>query len=387
MVVTDAKLDDDLATLLAALEPLLDEMSDRAVARMIAEAASYRDHPPEELRPVVHGNLTASLADVTRGGAAAPERLDLFRAAGRARALQGVSIDDMLHGWRIGLDELRLSARKEARSLGMDDSVVLAFTDRSLAWADRGMLESTAEHRRTELDLARREQHMRANLVRDIVLGTLSAGDLRTKVLAYGLDLGAVYTPFRVRVTGDLDVRAAERALGVADGAGPRHGLAALIDGDLAGFSSRLPTTLAEPDALVAGTGPAASIDGLAHSFALASRALNAALALGRNGLVAFETLGVLPAVLADDDVARPLHDSIVAPLQARGTAGEVILDTARRYLANDRRLNDTAAELHTHVNTIRNRLARFEELTGRDLRRTPDLVETWWALQRANEC
>jgi DNA-binding PucR family transcriptional regulator len=37
-------------------------------------------------------------------------------------------------------------------------------------------------------------------------------------------------------------------------------------------------------------------------------------------------------------------------------------------------------------VNTIRNRLARFEELTGRDLRRTPDLLETWWALQRANQ-
>jgi DNA-binding PucR family transcriptional regulator len=39
---------------------------------------------------------------------------------------------------------------------------------------------------------------------------------------------------------------------------------------------------------------------------------------------------------------------------------------------------------LHTHVNTIRNRLARFEELTGRDLRRSADLVETWWALQRS---
>jgi DNA-binding PucR family transcriptional regulator len=61
-----------------------------------------------------------------------------------------------------------------------------------------------------------------------------------------------------------------------------------------------------------------------------------------------------------------------------------VILDTVRRYLANDRRLNETAAELHTHVNTIRNRLARFEQLTGRDLHHTEDLVETWWVLHRA---
>jgi DNA-binding PucR family transcriptional regulator len=166
----------------------------------------------------------------------------------------------------------------------------------------------------------------------------------------------------------------------VADTAGPRHGLAALIDGDLAGFSSHLPSSA---DGLVAGLGPAAPLDALTHPFTLASRALAAAVASGRSGLVGFDELGVLPAVLADDDVARGLDDAILRPLRATGAAGEVILETVRRYLANDRRLNDTASELHTHVNTIRNRLARFEQLTGRDLHRTDDVVETWWVLQR----
>ena len=369
--------DDELARLLAAVQPRLEEITDRAVARMIAEAESYRAVPPEELRPVVRGNLAASLQDAAGDGT---EDLELFREAGRVRARQGVSVDDMLHGWRIGLDELRRAARTCAAELGMSDSVVLDFTDRSLAWADRGMLESTAEHRRAELEIVLREQHLRANLVREILLGTLSSRDLRAQVLAYGLDLGAMYTPFRVHVTASLDVRAAERVFGVADTAGPRWGLAALIDGDLAGFTARLPSALRDEG--VAGIGPAAALDVLAHPFALASRALNAALALGLTGLIDFDELGVLPAVLADDDVARPLHDAIIAPLLAAGTSGATILATVRRYLDNDRRLNETARDLHTHVNTIRNRLARFEQLTGRDLRRTTDLVETWWALQ-----
>ena len=370
--------DADLRLLLDSLRPLLGETADRAVARMIREASSYRHQPPEDLRPVVYDNLEASLSDVS---ATSDEQRAVFREAGRVRALQGVSIDDMLHGWRIGLDELRLTARAQAHALGLPDSVILAFTDHCLAWADRGMLESTAEHRRAELDLVRREQHLRANLVRELLLGALGPSELRIQALAFGLDLGAIYTPFRVSIAGNVDVRAAERALMVADGAGPRYGLAALIDGDLAGFTARMPDAV---DGFVAGIGPGAPLDSLAQPFTLASRALDAALAAEQSGLVRFDQLGALPAVLADDDVGRALEYAILRPLRAAGASGDVILDTVRHYLANDRRLNETAAELHTHVNTIRNRLARFEQLTGRDLHRIDDLVETWWVLKRA---
>jgi hypothetical protein len=375
-----AALEADLTILIDAVEPLLAQTADRAVTRMVGEARSYRDHTAEELRPVVLGNLVAGLAAVAHREPATLAQIELFGEAGRTRALQGVSVDDMLHGWRIGLDELRATAREQARARGLGDSVVLAFTERCLAWADQGMLESTAEHRRTELDLVRREQHLRGNLVRQILIGTPSYGELRIQAMAFGLDLAEVYVPFRVTVPSGLDVRATERQLGVADSAGPRRGLAALIDGDLAGFSCRLPDAAS---GFVAGLGPAGTLDALAHSYALASRALDAALTLGLSGLVHFERLGILPAALSDDDVARPLEQAILQPLHRSGAAGEVILETVRRYLANDRRLNDTAAELHTHVNTIRNRLARFEQLTGRDLRRTPDMVETWWVLQR----
>jgi DNA-binding PucR family transcriptional regulator len=53
------------------------------------------------------------------------------------------------------------------------------------------------------------------------------------------------------------------------------------------------------------------------------------------------------------------------------------------RYLRNDLRLEVTAAEMFVHVNTLRYRLRRFEELTGTSLRCVDDLVEIWWAIRR----
>jgi DNA-binding PucR family transcriptional regulator len=66
-----------------------------------------------------------------------------------------------------------------------------------------------------------------------------------------------------------------------------------------------------------------------------------------------------------------------------RLTGGDLILHTTERFLLNDCNAEATARELGVHVNTVRHRLARFEEATGRSLRETEVLVEVWWALQR----
>ena len=43
-----------------------------------------------------------------------------------------------------------------------------------------------------------------------------------------------------------------------------------------------------------------------------------------------------------------------------------------------------TAERLFVHQNTVRYRLARFEELTGASLRDPKVAFEVWWALERA---
>ncbi|MGC3021735.1 PucR family transcriptional regulator [Brevibacterium sp. FAM 24630] len=68
-------------------------------------------------------------------------------------------------------------------------------------------------------------------------------------------------------------------------------------------------------------------------------------------------------ASMPQEQLAAMVNDTfgpIIDHDQRRGTD---FMRTVRTYLANDRHLGDTASELHLHYNTVRNRIARIEEL------------------------
>ncbi|WP_157244329.1 PucR family transcriptional regulator [Nonomuraea typhae] len=82
-------------------------------------------------------------------------------------------------------------------------------------------------------------------------------------------------------------------------------------------------------------------------------------------------------------EIGRSFADSLLGPLLAYdrshqsdlvGTLG-VFLDTAGSWHA-------CAERLHVHVNTVRYRIKRIEELTGRDLSTMPDRVDFYLALR-----
>ena len=58
---------------------------------------------------------------------------------------------------------------------------------------------------------------------------------------------------------------------------------------------------------------------------------------------------------------------------------------TLRVFLANDGQFGATATALYVHVNTLRNRLAKITELTGRDVARTEDRVDLYLALEASD--
>jgi DNA-binding PucR family transcriptional regulator len=99
---------------------------------------------------------------------------------------------------------------------------------------------------------------------------------------------------------------------------------------------------------------------------------------------VGIERLGLLRAVIADREVGQELVNRIIDPVLGQGKAGTSLLETVERYLENDLRLELTAEQMFLHVNTVRYRLRRFEELTDTSFRRVDDLVQIWWALRRA---
>ncbi|WP_432515324.1 PucR family transcriptional regulator [Kineococcus sp. SYSU DK001] len=89
--------------------------------------------------------------------------------------------------------------------------------------------------------------------------------------------------------------------------------------------------------------------------------------------------VGWLPA---DETLLNVLVQGTLGPLIAydERTGGD-LLTTLRTYLGNDRSLAGTATQLGVHKHTVAYRLGRVAELTGRDLRATEALSETWLAL------
>jgi hypothetical protein len=341
---------------------------------------AYDKVPQQELVPIVRANTQHLLALVRDPDADRTEAEAVYREAGESRVRQGIPGDEMLHAWRIGLEVARDEAHAMADRLGLGNDVLLEFIEASLRWGDVGMLATASAHRDAEFEMARHEQHHRTNLVRGILLATLSPAAIRVQAAGYGLDLDASYHAVRARPSDDLTPRAIERQLCIADGAGPRRGLAAFLDGDLVGFvQAPLPSSVRA----TVGVGPAAPLLELANSFRLATRAFEGAEATGATGPVAMEQLGLWPAVIADGDVGDELVRRIIDPVLAQGTTGDAILETVMRYLQNDLRLEVTAQEMYLHVNTVRYRLRRFEELVGMALRHLDDLVQIWWAIQR----
>jgi hypothetical protein len=368
------------ARLAALLLADADRIAERAAARMQELLPSYAKVPLAELTPIVLANtrnLLGAIADPQTDRSRAEAD---YQASGETRARQGIAGDEMLHAWRIGLEVTREEAHVTAEKAGAGSAELLEFLEAMWQWGDVGMIATARAHREAEFELARHEQHHRTNLVRGILFGTLSRAAIGVQAAGYGLDLDGSYHAVRARPGGELTVRALERQLGVADGAGPRRGLAALLDGDLVGFVlAPLPGSIAT----TVGVGPPAALHELANSFRLATRALEAATATGAPGPVAMEQLGLWPALIADGDVGDELMRRIVAPVLAQGRTGEAVLETVVRYLDNDLRLEVTAEEMFLHVNTVRYRLRRFEELSGMGLRRVDDLVQVWWAIQR----
>ena len=357
-----------------------ERIAERGAAAMQELLPSYAKVPREALTPVVLANTRNLLEAICDPDGDRTRAQEDYRASGEARARQGITSDEMLHAWRIGLDVLREEAHAIADELGIGKDVLLEFVEATLRWGDVGMRASASAHREAEFEMARHEQHHRTNLVRGILFGTLAPAAIRVQAAGYGLDLAASYHAVRTRPTEALTVRALERQLGIADGAGPRRGLAALLDGDLVGFVQQpLPSSVTA----TVGVGPAAALHELGNSFPPATRALEGALATGATGPVGMGDLGLWPAVIADRDVGDELLRRVIDPVLAQGRTGEAVLETVVRYLANDLRLEVTAEEMFLHVNTVRYRLRRFEELSDMSLRRVDDLVQVWWAVQR----
>jgi purine catabolism regulator len=98
-----------------------------------------------------------------------------------------------------------------------------------------------------------------------------------------------------------------------------------------------------------------------------------------------FEDLGTYRLLLsmADPDALRAFADSLLAPLDAYDAVhnGELTA-SLEAFLHHNARWETAAAHLYVHRHTLRYRMRKVEELTGRDLANSFDRMEFWLALR-----
>lgn len=299
-------------------------------------------------------------------------------AIGETRAQQGIPVDDMLGSWRIAIQIIVDYAREVGKRLGIEDVRLLDFLQAALAWSDVAMIAAASAHRKTELGIAVADETRRVAFVRGALFGTVPNTQLRIQAEAYGLDPAGEFVAVRARPNEVVSAHKLQQLLDIDTRRQRRRGLTALVDGDIAGFLSEPPP---ENIDTVVGFGPPRRLESLAESHRLAVRALSTAQAFGLEGTYDISSLGLRAAVAMDKDVGELLRKRYLEPLEASGSASELIA-TLREYLACGMNVRTTARRLFVHENTVRYRLARFEEFTEARLLDTEVLTEIWWVLQ-----
>ncbi len=238
--------------------------------------------------------------------------------------------------------------------------------------------------------VAETERRLAGDLVEAIVAGDISARELRRRTRAFGLRGTLPLTFVMLRADGGGTHTLARVADAVA-GAGPtsvRDGIVAvLIEApDDAAAEARAAELLATTAAVAAGVGRVRDQPGqLPRCYDEALYALDAHRPGGTPAVATFRELGSMQLLLSlQDERAIELYcDAVLGPLVTHDAVhGSELIETLRAYIEANGRWAEAAAAMNVHRHTLRYRVRKIEQLTGRDLSAARDRMELWLALR-----
>ena len=112
------------------------------------------------------------------------------------------------------------------------------------------------------------------------------------------------------------------------------------------------------------------------------------ALTLGLGGeakIATYRDLGCFQLLLSlqDDEALKLFCDSVLGPIeQSEGYYGGELMRSLEAFIEENGQWERAAKRLFCHRHTLRYRIRRVEELTGRDLASARDRIEFWLALR-----
>jgi hypothetical protein len=356
--------------------------------RVLAEVADYADGrvvPREQVIASCQDNLRYVLGNLAGEPGVS---VDSPRATGATRAEQGVPYAAVLQAFRVGgrfIWELMV----EAADPSDRDVLLLAAAD---IWAVSDELASqvTDAYRTALTDRARRDERVRSSLV-----GALLDGDAATAEQVW--ESASVLSLPR---SGDFVVVSAECPSPGAEGLPSvermlrRHNITSAwrLDHDrqdgLVGLRVGFAVDRLLPllDELTTGrvgvSAPFTRLEEAPDARRQARIACTAAPPASR-AVLRFDAHPLEVLLASSPEQAASLARTVLGPvLDLPPHDRAVVIETAQAWLAAAGSTSTAARELHLHRNTVRYRLRRLEELTGRDLAHPIDAAQVHVALQ-----
>ncbi|MFF8375433.1 PucR family transcriptional regulator [Streptomyces sp. NPDC015661] len=359
----------------ATLQAGLPELGERMALRIRAEVEAYEDEsliPLDSLRRSCTANADLILTHLRLGGT--PDASSA-RDTGRLRAEQGVPLADTLHAYRIGSQLLWTEILAEARTRP-EISVDLLLSESTEFWALSGLYaESVAvAYREAAAELTSQGQARRSALVEALFTGIVTDRTLWETARELELPEHGPYAVAAAKAAtpGEEPLTGAEAALRQAN---LPSAWRLLPDQQLALIA--LPTPAAEATCLRILRRTRARV-GFSPRFQ-SLRDTPQALRFARLALAGLEGTG--PGVARFDDnplamvvAAAPaeaahLMDVVLRPvLDLPAAERSRLLRTLEHWFAAAGSAAGAARSLFVHPNTVRYRLRRVEELTGRSL-------------------
>lgn len=376
-MVSDGQLQAAYRTVAAFLEPRIDGIAAELDTLLREQVPAYGAEPAGSLNHNIRAILDVAL-DQARGGRAPDAMNEAIASLARQWAAEGRPLDQ--RSAQLGARWVATAVAEHASELDLDEHVLLAMQGAAWDWATTCASMLADAQRDHEVAAARRDAARRADFLRDLAAGRVTAERLARECEALGLDVDHPYFAVQAECPDAVSASKLEahiRRTGASDVLRP---LDVVLDHRLLAIVPQVPT--AYEGATIA-VGPETSLQEARASFTEAAEALVTARAFGITGVVGLGALGPLPLVTEAGPLAERLSERHLSALDAHGQAGADLEETIRTFLDLNRNVEATAAALHCHRNSIRYRMNRFRELTGLDLRVTQDLVTAWWLLKR----
>ncbi|MFI5961015.1 helix-turn-helix domain-containing protein [Streptomyces asoensis] len=353
-MAADAQVCVELAAAARSRSPGLGRLTEEAtrshVTAMLRAADSWFT-APERTGPVDEQDFSAALL------------------LGADRAVQGVPMTVVLRGVQAALARAAEIVVDRCRSAGVSDRALLCVVLRLQEYGAAMERQVIHGYRAAEHEAPRALDSVRTRLLHQALLGEVPP---RQEELA------------RAGIRADAAGRYHCLVAAPFPAAGPPHAVTVALDGRAVGLLPRRPQAAqVGPQALVV-VAPAAPPAELPALYRLCAQAVDQGRGQGLTGLYDVTDFAARIALAEQPALGTLLSRQLLGALDPADDFHRQLARTALAFLDNGRRLDQTAAALFTHPNTVRYRLGRLRQITSSSLADGDGPLVTlhwWWAL------